>query len=79
MAEIKFANSEEFYAEINMIRGVEIPCKHCSGLGVRAYGSTATWHGGAGGMMITSDVCDCCWGSGDAHRKWPSHRAAAKS
>lgn len=24
--------------------------------------------------MITSDVCDRCWGSGDEKRRWPSHR-----
>lgn len=49
-------------------------CEPCHGLGVRAYGSTATWRGSAGGMAITSDVCDRCWGSGNADRPWPSHR-----
>ena len=49
-------------------------CKSCGGAGIRAYGSTATWHGGIGGAAITNDVCDQCWGSGDAERPWPSHR-----
>ena len=51
-------------------RGVDgEPCDRCSGSGTRSYGSTATWHGGAGGQMVTLDVCDCCWGSGDLERK----------
>ena len=40
-------------------------CGTCGGSGVRAY------RGGAGGMMITEDVCDRCWGSGDQTRAWP--------
>ena len=59
---------------IEMRIGNATPCEPCHGLGVRAYGSTATWRGGAGGMAITSDVCDRCWGSGTADRPWPSHR-----
>jgi len=55
-------------------RGIETPCSRCGGLGVRAYASTATWSGGMGGNMITSDVCDHCWGSGDEHRKWVNLR-----
>lgn len=54
-------------------RGIEKPCDRCGGAGVRAYGSTATWHGGVGGQMITSAVCDKCWGSGD-EVAWVSHR-----
>lgn len=50
-------------------RNVESPCPKCNGSGVRMYGSTATWRGGIGGQMCTSDVCDQCWGSGDEHRK----------
>lgn len=56
---------------------LETACKRCRGAGVRAYGSTATWRGGVGGQAITSDVCDGCWGSGDANNRWPSHRIAA--
>ena len=47
----------------------EFPCKRCGGRGRRAYGSTSTWSGGIGGQMITGDVCDSCWGTGDATRK----------
>lgn len=50
------------------MRGVEDPCPECQGMGVRSYGSTATWRGGMGGQMITNDVCDRCWGSGDRYR-----------
>lgn len=50
-------------------RGVgEYPCARCTGLGRRTYGSTATWRGGIGGQAMTPDVCDECWGSGDAMR-----------
>jgi len=59
---------------IEMRIGNATPCELCRGLGVRAYGSTATWRGGAGGQAITSDVCDRCWGSGTTDRPWPSHR-----
>jgi hypothetical protein len=66
--------SELFYFNILEQRGVSNMCTHCSGLGVKSYGDTSTWHGGAGGQAITSDVCDHCWGSGDEFKKWPSHR-----
>jgi hypothetical protein len=68
--------TEELYRWMCDMRGIEEPCKECGGFGVTTYGSTSTWRGGAGGQMLTSGVCDKCWGSGDAHRKWPSHRAA---
>jgi hypothetical protein len=54
--------------------GADTVCTTCDGSGVRAYGSTSTWLGGIGGSMITSDVCDRCWGSGNAQRPWTSHR-----
>lgn len=51
------------------LRGVETLCEKCKGLGSYAYASTATWQrGGAGGQTITLDVCDECWGTGDARR-----------
>ena len=58
-------------AELGVLqaRGVEIPCETCHGLGTRAYRSTATWHGGIGGQMVTGDVCDKCWGTGDKYQK----------
>jgi hypothetical protein len=49
-------------------RNIETLCTKCSGAGVRAYGNTTGWRGGIGGSMVTSDVCDHCWGSGDEHR-----------
>ncbi len=44
-------------------------CKKCNGSGVRLYANTSTWMGGMGGSMMTSDVCDGCWGSGKANEK----------
>lgn len=49
-------------------RGVRDACLTCKGSGVRCYGSTSTWRGGMGGCMMTWDVCDVCWGSGDRYR-----------
>jgi len=49
-------------------------CEVCGGSGIRCYGSTATWRGSIGGMTLTNDVCNKCWGSGNADRPWPSHK-----
>lgn len=49
-------------------RAVEDPCDSCGGSGVKTYGSTSTWRGGVGGQMVTTDVCDACWGRGDKVR-----------
>ena len=58
-------------------RGIEpgSECRRCTGSGVLTYGSTSTWSGGAGGQVLTQGVCDACWGSGDASRKWVNLRA----
>jgi hypothetical protein len=65
---------ESMLADFMRIRGVKAPCPKCDGFGVRAYASTATWRGGMGGSAITDDVCDSCWGSGDAKRPWTDLR-----
>lgn len=54
---------------------VEQPCKRCGGLGRRCYGSTATWRHGVGGQVLTMDVCDCCWGTGDSQKQGANLRA----
>lgn len=54
------------------LKGVQ--CPQCGGLGEKAYGSTATFRGGIGGQMITSDVCDGCWGTGRTDKKGPDRR-----
>jgi hypothetical protein len=59
---------EDHLARFLVWRGIADPCLTCSGVGTRPYGSTSTWRGGMGGQMITSDVCDTCWGSGDRFR-----------
>ena len=56
-------------------RGIETPCSRCSGSGGYLYGGGSTWRGGAGGAVMTHDVCDLCWGSGDAARAWTNLRA----
>lgn len=66
--------SRNLLQEICDLRSVETPCDRCSGLGVKTYGSTATWKGGVGGQMLTSDVCDSCWGSGDSRKPWTDLR-----
>ena len=47
-------------------------CGECGGSGKKTYANTATYHGGVGGMMLTSDVCNRCWGSGDQTKPWPA-------
>lgn len=68
------ARREALESVVRGLRGVVTACQRCGGYGVRGYGSTATYHVGIGGQMITQDVCDWCWGSGDEVRKWPDHR-----
>lgn len=57
-------------------RGIDGPdvCRTCDGIGKRMYGSTATWRGGMGGAMMTTDVCDACWGSGDRYHPGADQR-----
>lgn len=64
--------------QVLRIRGVEVACETCHGLGVRGYGSTATWRGGQGGARPQKDVCDACWGTGDAHRHGVNLRKMAE-
>jgi hypothetical protein len=55
-------------------RGIDTPCAKCEGSGRAWYPTTSTWRGGAGGEKPTPDVCDRCWGSGDAVRPWADLR-----
>ncbi|MBU1082745.1 MAG: hypothetical protein KKB59_19830 [Spirochaetes bacterium] len=50
-------------------RDIEHMCHKCGGSGKYTYPSSATWHGGIGGQVLTNDVCDKCWGSGDEINK----------
>ena len=64
---------DRMFDEMLLWRGIDreggdIPCKACGGAGVRAYGDTTTWRGGIGGQRITRDVCNKCWGSGNAEK-----------
>ena len=49
-------------------RFVRDPCSRCKGRGVHSYGSSAGWRGGVSCTMPLVDVCDLCWGTGDALR-----------
>lgn len=61
-------NDDRFIERFLMVRGIETLCHKCSGAGKVAYPNTSVWMGGIGGQMITTGVCDHCWGSGDEHR-----------
>jgi hypothetical protein len=67
--------TEELRAQFLLWRGVRTPCNRCGGSGVRGYANGATWRGGAGVSVVTRDVCDLCWGSGDADRPFENRKA----
>ena len=54
------AESIELAEYILSKRGVEDPCKRCSGFGAYAYSHGATWRGGMGTTSFQHDVCDVC-------------------
>jgi len=41
-------------------------CRKCGGTGKRGYANTSTWRHGIGGQVMTEDICDYCWGTGDS-------------
>ena len=45
-------------------------CQTCGGCGSKTYGNTSTWRNGIGGQMMTRDICDRCWGSGNINHPW---------
>jgi len=56
-------------------RNIEDPCPICAGSGIRTYPNTATYHRASiAGQALTDDVCDRCWGSGDATHPWPTRK-----
>lgn len=73
----QWLNRHEYFRQYLLdTLGVEEPCKKCGGIGRRTYGDTTTWRHGAGGQQMCVDVCDGCWGTGDAVRKGPDLRHA---
>lgn len=64
------------HARITVERPVraEDACERCHGSGWRIYSSGSTWAGGMGTASSARDVCDLCWGSGDATRHWADLR-----
>lgn len=71
---------ESFYERMLSLRGLtpEEACKDCQGSGVKSYGNTSTWRGGIGGQMMTSDVCNKCWGSGNNNEPWTNLKQLRK-
>jgi len=49
-------------------------CRKCQGLGRAGYSNTSTYMHGCGGDMITNDICDQCWGSGDENKPFTNIR-----
>lgn len=56
------------------IEGGDVICDGCDGSGVMMYSNTSTWRHKTSGQMMTSDVCEKCWGSGVSNRKWTDLR-----
>ena len=66
-----YMDADEAYFAMLRARGVDEPCDKCDGLGRFNYPNTGTWRASKGmvvGRAFTMDVCDACWGSGDAKR-----------
>ena len=78
MTEEQIKKLDPAYVRMLDWRGIDLTtdtiCNKCDGSGSRCYGSTATWHSGIGGQMITQDVCDKCWGSGASNKPWTNIR-----
>jgi hypothetical protein len=53
----------------------DVPCPRCKGAGVRGYGDGSTWRMRGSGQRCTMDVCDHCWGSGNAEKPWLNLRS----
>lgn len=52
-------------------RNVHTPCERCKGLGHCSYSNGATYHDhSVATQAFQDDICDHCWGSGDAHSPW---------
>jgi hypothetical protein len=67
---------DDALSEVLRLRGVEAPCEACHGMGAMWYPNTSTWRYTAGGGS-TRDVCDSCWGTGDADRQGVNLRKMA--
>lgn len=61
--------TKEFHEWMRVRRGIEDLCESCYGFGVKTYANTTPWGQGAGGQVITNDICDNCWGTGDENKK----------
>jgi hypothetical protein len=70
---IAIETAKELLAVAHSLKGVA--CSACSGRGEITYGDTSTWRRATGaGQMLTSDVCERCWGTGRADRMGPDLR-----
>jgi hypothetical protein len=64
--------AERVYEHVLHVRDIEDfqICPKCKGYGTTMYPNTSGWRRSAGGAMMTTDVCDQCWGSGNKDRPW---------
>ena len=61
----------QFLQKVCELRGVRVPCSGCGGTGIQIYNDESTWqHVDGAPARLTKDICEHCWGSGDAHIKW---------
>lgn len=61
--------AHEMLAIAHQLKGVA--CCSCNGHGETIYGDTSGWMRTGGGQMVTSGVCERCWGTGRADRTGP--------
>ena len=59
---------KEFINTLKRAKRIFKICDRCRGLGTYMYGNGATYRRGMGVASMTIDICDQCWGSGDADR-----------
>lgn len=67
--------SDTLFATALKRSGVDTPCQKCHGLGRHIYSHGSTWRGGVGTCGGVWDICDACWGSGDATQPFEDRRA----
>lgn len=72
LADEAISEAESLLGTARYMRG--IACPECWGIGHRTYASTSGWRGGIGGMSLTDDICDKCWGTGRTDKTGPNLR-----
>jgi hypothetical protein len=70
--EIKYSYNDmrQRFLEWRNIYDEKDVCNECGGSGIKSYSSTSMFGSGCGGQIVTSGVCDKCWGSGNKNEPW---------